>query len=410
MRWLKWGIGGLFCLGLIAVGVVTAFSWRVAHEVASVERTIVVPLPTPLAVATAPPTAAPTIIASSPLPTATFSPPMATAPSVPTPTVVAAPSAGRVIRDGIAAAVNDPDGHEAVWSGQQYVHILLLGLDRRDDEPTRSDTMIVVTVDLWDGIASMFSIPRDLIVPIPGHGEDRVNAAYTYGQLDHPDSPVAGPALAVQTVSKQFKVPIEHYIQVDFNGFRGAVDAVGGVDINVTETIDDPEYPTDNYGYKHIHFDPACYHMDGEQALEYARTRHADSDDQRRDRQMQVMQAVLDRTGDLNAARRLPEIVKSLGASVQTSIPWEGQLSLARMSRRINATGVQRYSISPPMVQPTITRYGAWVYLGDWGAIRDLVREATDPQRPIPQDRREMQESSNHDLTDPAAPPRCGAR
>ncbi|MDQ6906839.1 MAG: LCP family protein [Chloroflexota bacterium] len=409
MRWLKWGIGGLLCLGLIAGGVVMAFSWRVAHEVASVERTIVVPLPTVVAVATAAPTVSPTSVATvnRPTPTAPTTP---TAPPAPTATAVAAPNAGQVLRDGVKAAVNEPDGHEAVWKGQQYVHILLLGLDRRDDEPTRSDTMIIVTVDLWDGVASMLSIPRDLVVPIPGHGEDRVNAAYVYGQLAHPNDPVAGPALAVQTVSRQFKVPIEHYLQVDFNGFRGAVDAVGGVDINVTETIDDPEYPTDDYGYKHIHFDPACYHMGGEQALEYARTRHSGSDDQRRDRQMQVMQAVLDRTGDLDAARRLPEIVKSLGASVQTSIPWEGQLSLARMSRRINATGVQRFSIGPPMVRPTITRYGAWVYIGDWPAIGDLVREATDPKRPIQQDRPTTQESGTHDLTNASPAPRCGAR
>ena len=409
MRWLKWGIGGLLCLGLIAGGVVMAFSWRVAHEVASVERTIVVPLPTVVAVATAAPTVSPTTVATvdRPTPTALTAP---TAPPAPTATAVAAPNAGQVLRDGVKAAVNEPDGHEAVWKGQQYVHILLLGLDRRDDEPTRSDTMIIVTVDLWDGVASMLSIPRDLVVPIPGHGEDRVNAAYVYGQLAHPNDPVAGPALAVQTVSRQFKVPIEHYLQVDFNGFRGAVDAVGGVDINVTEMIDDPEYPTDDYGYKHIHFDPACYHMGGEQALEYARTRHSGSDDQRRDRQMQVMQAVLDRTGDLDAARRLPEIVKSLGASVQTSIPWEGQLSLARMSRRINATGVQRFSIGPPMVRPTITRYGAWVYIGDWPAIGDLVREATDPKRPIQQDRPTTQESGTHDLTNASPAPRCGAR
>lgn len=409
MRWLKWGIGGLLCFGLIAGGVVMAFSWRVAHEVASVERTIVVPLPTAVAVATAAPTVSPTIVVTVDRPTPT-APTAPTAPPAPTATAIAAPNAGQVLRDGVKAAVNEPNGHEAVWKGQQYVHILLLGLDRRDDEPTRSDTMMIVTVDLWDGVASMLSIPRDLVVPIPGHGEDRVNAAYVYGQLAHPNDPVAGPALAVQTVSRQFKVPIEHYLQVDFNGFRGAVDAVGGVDINVTETIDDPEYPTDDYGYKHIHFDPACYHMDGEQALEYARTRHSGSDDQRRDRQMQVMQAVLDRTGNLDAARRLPEIVKSLGASVQTSIPWEGQLSLARMSRRINATGVQRFSIGPPMVTPTITRYGAWVYIGDWPAIGDLVREATDPKRPIQQDRREFQGSGTHDLTNASPAPRCGAR
>jgi polyisoprenyl-teichoic acid--peptidoglycan teichoic acid transferase len=399
MRWLRWGVLGLFGLVLIVGGVLAAFSWRVAHEVAAVERTIVVPLPTAIAAGTAthPPPASPGVPPSA-LPTAT---------AAPTPTVVVPPDTAKILKDGVMSAVNDSNGHEAVWQGKQYIHILLLGLDQRDTEPTRSDTMIIVTVDLWNGVASMLSIPRDLVVPIPGNGEDRINAAYVYGQLAHPDDPVAGPALAVETVSKQFKIPIEHYLQVDFSGFRGVVDAVGGVDISVAEVIDDDAYPTDDYGYKHIHFDPGCYHMNGEQALEYARTRHASSDNERRDRQMQVMQAVLDRTADLNAARRLPDIVKSLGTSVQTSIPWEGQLSLARMSRRVNAAGVTRYSIAPPMVRETITRYGAWVYLGDWPAIDTLVREATDPKRPIPQDRQERQAVSANDVPNTSASPSC---
>ncbi len=403
MRWLKWGVAALLGVVLIAGGIVGAFSWRVAREVASVERTIVVPLPTAVPLPTSTPSATARIGQSAP-----------TSPPAPTPTVVVPPNTGKVLSDGVKTAVNDSDGREAVWQGKQYVHILLLGLDRRDDEPTRSDTMIIVTVDLWDGVASLLSIPRDLIVNIPGYGEDRVNAAYVYGQTAHPDDPVAGPALAVETVSKQFNVPIEHYIQIDFSGFRGVVDSVGGVDINVTEEIDDAEYPTDDYGYKHIHFNPGCYHMDGEQALEYARTRHASSDDVRRDRQMQVMQAVLDRTADLNAARRLPDIVKSLGTSVQTSIPWEGQLSLARMSRRINATGVNRFSIQPPMVRGVITQYGASVYLGDWNAINVLVREATDPKRPLPKDQpdqpeQQKQGSTPNDLPNSTPPPRCGS-
>lgn len=400
MRWLKWAVLGLFGLVLVVGGALAAFSWRVAHEVAAVERTIVVPLPTAAAAT-----------ATAPL-SATSAPggPTPTPPPAPTSTALAPPNTGKILKDGVTTAINDSDGHEEVWQGKRYIHILLLGLDRRDDEPTRSDTMIIVTVDLWDGLASILSIPRDLVVAIPGNGEDRINAAYTYGETAHPNDPAAGPALAVETVSKQFKIPIEHYIQIDFNGFRGVVDAVGGVDISVAEEIDDPEYPTDDYGYKHVHFDPGCFHMNGEQALEYARTRHADSDNGRRDRQMHVMQAVLDRTADLNAARRLPEIVKSLGTSVQTSIPWEGQLSLARMGRRINAAGVARYSIEPPMVRETITRYGAWVYLGNWPAIDALVREATEPKRPIRQDRQERQADATNDVTDTPAPPGCGPR
>ncbi len=130
-----------------------------------------------------------------------------------------------MLRGGLGAATSESNGHEPVWGGRQYVHILLLGLDRRDNEPTRSDTMILATVNLWDGAVSLLSIPRDLLVPIPDHGEDRINTAFAYGQAAHPNDPAAGPALAVKTVSRQFNVPIEHYLFVDFAGFREIVDA-----------------------------------------------------------------------------------------------------------------------------------------------------------------------------------------
>jgi LCP family protein required for cell wall assembly len=406
-RVLTWGISGVLGIVLIASAVIGTYSVRVAHEVQRVEQTIVRPLPTepPPATATTPPT----VIAA----VDTRVPPTATVPP-PTPTVVASPSTSKILSDGIKTGINGSDGHEPVWQGKRYIHILLLGLDRRDvDEITRSDTMIIATVDLWDGVASMLSIPRDLVVPIAGHGEDRVNAAYAYGQAAHPKDPVAGPTLAVSTISKAFDVSIEHYIQIDFKGFRGVVDAVGGVDIDISETIDDPYYPTDDYGYMHIHFDPGCYHLDGTRALQFARARHDSDDNVRRDRQMQVMQAVLNQTIGLNAARQLPDIIAALGNTVQTSIPWEGQLSLARMSRTINATGVSRYSIEPPMVHDIITPYGAWVYIGDWPAIHALVREATDPKKPSKQDRQSSgapaQETNTDDVTNGAPPTRCGS-
>lgn len=370
-RVLKWGILGAFGAALVGAGILGVYSVRVAREVARVERTIYVPLPTSV-----PPTV--------PVAASTRPPPTATAPP-PTPTVVPPPSTGRVIADGIKAGIVGSDGRETVWQGKRYVRILLLGLDRRDEtEIARSDTMMIATVDLWEGTASLLSIPRDLIVTIPGYGEDRINAAYAVGQAARPNDPAAGPALAVATVAKAFDVTIDHYIQVDFNGFRAVVDALGGVDITITEVIDDPTYPTDDYGYKRVRFDPGCYRLDGERALEYARSRHNSDDNERRDRQMQVMQAALDRVGTMDAARRLPEIVKALGTTVQTSIPWEGQLSLARMSRTVNARGVARYSIQPPLVRGTITYGGAWVYLGDWPRIRELAKEATTPKPPVP--------------------------
>lgn len=286
-----------------------------------------------------------------------------------------------MLRGGVGAATGESDGHEPIWGGKQYVHILLMGLDRRDAEPARSDTMILATVNLWDGAVSLLSIPRDLTVPIPGYGEDRINAAFAYGQAAHPQDPAAGPALAVKTVSRQFNVPIEHYLFVDFKGFKEIVDAVGGIDFTVPKAIDDPEYPTDNYGVMHLHFDAGKQHMNGDRALAYARTRHTGDDDARRDRQMQVMQLVLLRALQIDSARNLPNMVKRLGSNMQTSLPYDAQLSLIKMGRKIQANGVAQYSIKPPLVRPFVTAAGAAVYLGDWANIHPLVLEATDPKR-----------------------------
>lgn len=420
-RGLRWSL--LTLVGLVAVvGIgMGLYAYRVAHEVARVERTIVVPLPTqttallptdsvsatsvnrlgiiPSATAaprattvdtptpaTENPTPMPLPIPTELPPTPSPSPPPVVPPTLlpmPTPAPTASLSAVQVLRGASGAATSDSDGHEAVWGGKRVVHILLLGIDRRPDDPDppRSDTMMIASVDLWNGVATLFSIPRDLVVNIPGWGEDRVNAAFVAGEIAHPNDPAAGPAMAVRTVSEAFGVPIDHYILVDFRGFRGIVDAVGGVDIVVNRAIDDPAYPTDDYRTMHVRFVPGKQHMDGERALEYARSRHDSNDDDRRDRQMQVMQAVLDRMMDFDGARRLPDLITSLGTSVQTSIPFDGQVSLAQISRRVQANGVARYSIKPPLVRDAITQSGAEVYLGDWFRIRQLAQEAADPKR-----------------------------
>jgi len=301
-------------------------------------------------------------------------------PLVPAPPASAAPSAGGVLRDGAGLLTGESDGREAVWGGKQVVRILLLGIDRREGEPARSDTMILATVDLWNGTVNLLSIPRDLVVSIPGYGEERVNAAFAFGQGARPRDPAAGPALAVKTVSRQFGVAVDHYLFVDFRAFREIVDAVGGVDITVARPIDDYAYPTEDYRTTRLHFDAGRQHMDGARALAYARTRHGDDDNARRERQMEVMQAVLFRAVEVDGVRRMPEVVRKLGDNMQTSLPYEAQVSLARLARKMQANGVAQYSIKPPMVSGmTGTRWGD-VYMGDWAAIRTYVSEATDPR------------------------------
>ena len=162
----------------------------------------------------------------------------------------------------------------ARWDGHQRVNVLLLGIDQRDGEegPWRTDTVLLLTLDPLTMSAGMLSIPRDLWVNIPGYDkQNRINTAHYYG--DAYGYPGGGPALAQDTVTWNFGVPIDFYVRVNCAAFETMIDEIGGIDINVLETIDDPLYPDEGYGYDPFYIEAGQHHLDGQTALKYARTR-----------------------------------------------------------------------------------------------------------------------------------------
>ncbi|MFN8410983.1 MAG: LCP family protein [Anaerolineales bacterium] len=125
------------------------------------------------------------------------------------------------------------------WDGASRINILFIGLDARDvalqDGPPRSDSMMLFTIDPVSKTAGMLSIPRDMWVNIPGYGYSRINTAYASGEGDK--LPGGGPGLAMKTVSQFIGVPVDYYVQVDFNTFTNFIDFLGGVDIYVDQTL-----------------------------------------------------------------------------------------------------------------------------------------------------------------------------
>lgn len=144
----------------------------------------------------------------------------------------------------------------------------------------RTDTMMLVYTPRGSGQTMLISLPRDLLVNIPGYGQNKLNAAYTFG----------GPALLTQTLEQQSGVRIDHYAEIGFGGFAGIVDTVGGVDICVDEPIQDPMAGLD--------LSPGCQTLAGPQALGFVRTRHgfADQDLQRVRNQRQFLGALMRKT------------------------------------------------------------------------------------------------------------------
>lgn len=228
------------------------------------------------------------------------------------------------------------------------VTLLLLGLDRRPGERAvpRSDAILVVRVDPAQRRVAVLSLPRDLWVPIPGHGNNRLNSAYLWGERSGP--PGGGMALARAAVSELLGIPIDYVAVADFRGFAGLIDAIGGITVDVERPLIDTSFPTVGRGTTTVRFAPGRQRMDGVTALTYARIRHPDSDFERGLRQQQVLLAIAERIrerGDLANLLAAERASAALVGYLQTDMPPERLLALAWALRDLDPAGVERYAL-----------------------------------------------------------------
>jgi len=253
------------------------------------------------------------------------------------------------------------------------VNLLVMGIDRRPSEkcPCRTDTMMIASLDPKTYAAGLVTIPRDLYVPIPGVGDARINQALWYGDLYK--VPGGGPALAKQTVEYNLGRKIHYYVLVDFAGFRKVVDTLGGIDIDVPRVIDDPTYPDENFGLKPIHIPAGRVHMDGELALEYARSRHQDSDFGRSKRQVQVLMALRDKALRLDLLPKLPTLVQQLWGAIETDITPQQVFALAPAAAKVKTENIRTGSIDQTMTVEFRTNQGADVLWPDRAKIGRLL-------------------------------------
>jgi len=259
---------------------------------------------------------------------------------------------------------------------QERTNILLLGTDRRAIEtgPSRTDTMIVVTIDPQTNSAAMLSIPRDLWVSIPGYSEGRINTAHFLG--DSGGYPGGGPALAKITVQYALGIPIHYYVRINFEGFEKLVDAIGGITIDVKEAIHDETYPDSNYGYMTVDIPAGVQQMDGKTALQYARARHGGSDFLRARRQQDVLKALRDKVLRLDIPlTRIPEMLRLAGDSVQTDLSLREMYELAKVGREISVENIESAVIDESLTSPQTTPDGAMVLIPNRALIRDMVKE-----------------------------------
>lgn len=240
-----------------------------------------------------------------------------------------------------------------------YLHILLLGSDRREgDGAWRTDTMIVVSIDAERNIVRLLSIPRDLWVNIPGHGYDRINTADLWGEVQEPGS---GPEVVKQVVYDNLGIPIHYYVRVDFKGFMEIIDAVGGVEVNV-------ECPLTDIG-----MEPGVRWMDGEDALLYARSRITTSDFDRSRRQRQLLMALWQQRLNRSLIPKIPALWDAMSGSIQTDLPLDRVVALAYMGLNLNPNQIFSQSIGPWQVESWLTPEGAEVLLPLPDKIQELL-------------------------------------
>jgi LCP family protein required for cell wall assembly len=263
------------------------------------------------------------------------------------------------------------------WEKKERVTILVLGIDEREDEygPWRTDTMMLASVDPVSMTASLLSIPRDLWVPIPGYGENRVNTANYYGDRDK--YPGGGPALAKKTVQYNLGVPVHYYVLMNFDGFEEIIDTIGGIDINVETAIHDERYPDPDSPteYTTIDIPAGMQHMDGATALKYARSRHGRTDFDRSHRQQQIIFAVREQALRLGLIPKIPELMETMGDTVKTDLQPDEILNLALMAKDIPRENLTSVVIDDKMTIDFVADTGAQVLLPIREKIRPVVEE-----------------------------------
>jgi LCP family protein required for cell wall assembly len=263
-------------------------------------------------------------------------------------------------------------------------NFLVLGIDRRNGTgwAYRTDTIMVVTMDPESRAASILSIPRDLQVPIPGYGADRINTANVYGYQR--DSQDGGPALLEATIEANFGIPIDGYFMVDFQTFETIVDTLGGIDVDVPAPLDDTRYPDprpgDPYAFKTIHFDAGWQHMDGKRALEYARSRMSSSDFARAKRQQRILLAVRERALSLSAIPRWPRLAAAVADGIKTDMEQGELLALALLAVQTDTSNLQQAVLEPPLVVGHRRADGAAVQLPNWDLINPVIVELFGPR------------------------------
>ena len=298
----------------------------------------------------------------------------------------------RIFQTAILA--REASGGEAPTAGpgpDERLNLLVVGVDTAPGRTSvLTDTMMVVSFDPVGKTASLVSLPRDLVdVPL-GNGDEfgpKLNSLMSYADRHPKDFPQGGLATLQNAVGALLGIPIHYHATMEFEGFIHMVDAVGGVDIDVPKAIDDPGYDGFGEGRRGWSITAGRHHLDGADALAYARSRKSagESDFTRAGRQQQIIVGLKDAATDGGSVFwELPGLIGAVGDSIRTDLPIDRLPELAAAIDEMGKGSITRAVIRHPLVRSVDTRYGSSLQ-PDLAAIRKVAAGLFPPPGATPQ-------------------------
>jgi LCP family protein required for cell wall assembly len=291
---------------------------------------------------------------ASPTPDASGSPGVSASPSetpTPEPTAIGTPV---------------PEATIPPWDGKERLNILLIGSDEQGGGHN-TDTLIVVSVDPTTGQVAMFSLPRDTVdVPIPAGTPARAVFGPAYAskinsffvnvrkRADlYPGTDQTRGYNALKSVlGNLYGLDVKYFVEVNFDGFRKIVDALGGVTINVQIPVVDDRYPTGNGGpLERVYIPVGMQQMTADEALTYARSRNGSSDFDRAARQQRVLVSIRQQTDVSRVLPKIDELAAALSSSIRTDIPRELLPRLLGLADQVDTRSIRSYVFTPPLYQ-----------------------------------------------------------
>ncbi len=270
-------------------------------------------------------------------------------------------------------------------------NVLLIGVDSGVGRSTlNTDTLIVASLDPVTETVSLLSLARDMVdVPLPGGGtySGKINSLLSYARLhpgEFPGSTGDGHDVLMAAVGTLLGLDIQHYAQVNLGGFVALVDSLGGVDVNVAHSFCDPSY--DEYGIPAgFAITAGRHHLNGSQALAYARVRKAagESDFTRQARQQELLSGVRDAVVKGGFLGDPLGFLKAVGQTVETNLPRDLVVPLAQVAGLVDRSRTYRAVVTYPLVRPGFDVRGS-IQLPDVAGIRALAAQLFPPPGTVP--------------------------